>query len=360
MKKIIIPVFILIILSACRDKVEKIRPTIENISESVYASGILKSNNQYQVYSKVSGLIRDIYVTEGDIVKQGTPLMNISDETTKLNTENAKLAADYSDFKTNASKLNELQINIDLAKSRMVNDSLLLNRQKNLWEQQIGSKNELERRELAFQNSQTEYESARLRYDDLKRQINFNSEQSKNNLQISKKIEGDYIIKSEINGKVYNLLKEKGEMVNPQTPLAIVGDADNFILELQVDEYDIVRVKNGQKVLVSLDSYKDQVFEASVDKIYPIMNERSKTFTVEAIFTRKPPTLFPNLNMEANIVIQVKNNVLTIPRKFISDGDYVVKSNGDTIKIQTGLKDYQKAEIISGIKENDELIIPKK
>ncbi len=345
---------------ACTKNVEKTHPSVENISESVYASGILKSKNQYQVYSAVNGIIQDIFVSEGDTIKPGTPLLTISNETSKLNTENEQLAADFADYNSNSGKLNELKINIGLAKSKMINDSLLLNRQNTLWAQQIGSKFELEQRELAFENSKTAYEAALLRFVDLKKQITFSSQQSKKNLQISKKIQNDFTIKSEINGRVYILYKEKGEMVNTQTPLAIVGDAFDFILELQVDEYDIIKVKKDQNVLVTLDSYKGLVFEAIVDKVNPIMNERSKTFTVEAYFTKQPPTLYPNLTLEANIIIQIKKNVLTLPRKFVIEDEYVVKDNGDKIKIKIGLKDYQKVEIISGITDKDELVIPSK
>lgn len=352
--------FLLIALISCKKKVEKIHPSIENISESVYASGSLKSKNQYQVFANVNGIIQNILVSEGDTVTEGTPLLTISNETSKLNTENAKLAANFSDYNANSAKLNELKINIDLAKSKMLNDSILLSRQKTLWSQQVGSKLDLEQRELTFENSKTLYEATLLRYIDLKKQISFTSQQSKTNLQISRKNENDFTVKSEISGRVYILYKEKGEMINAQTPLAVLGDADDFILELQVDEYDIVKVKKGQNILVTLDSYKGQVFEASVTKVNPIMNERSKTFTVEAVFVKQPLTLYPNLTLEANIIIQIKKNVLTLPRKFVIEDEYVIKENGDKVKIKTGLKDYKKVEIISGISGKDELVIPSK
>ena len=47
---------------------------MEKITESVYASGIIKSKNQYQVYAAVSGLIQQILVSEGDVVKKGDML----------------------------------------------------------------------------------------------------------------------------------------------------------------------------------------------------------------------------------------------------------------------------------------------
>jgi multidrug efflux pump subunit AcrA (membrane-fusion protein) len=360
MNKNIILVWLVFFLFSCGKKVEKTHPVKENISESVYASGLLKSKNQYQVFATVSGILQDIYVSEGDAVKKGTPLLTISNETSKLNTENAQLAADFADVNANADKLNELKYAIDFSKSKMSSDSLLLERQRILWAQQIGSKLELEQRELSYQNSKTTYEGALLRYNDLKKQIAFSSAQSKKNLQISKRLESDFTIKSEIDGKVYIIYKEKGEMVNAQSPLAVVGNGNEFVIEMQIDERDIVRIKNGQTVMVTLDSYKDQLFEAIVNKVDPIMNERSKTFTAEASFTKPPLTLYPNLTLEANIVIQEKEKVLTIPRKFIINEEFVVKESGDTIKIKTGLKDYQRAEILSGLTEKDEIIIPSK
>jgi hypothetical protein len=153
-------------------------------------------------------------------------------------------------------------------------------------------------------------------------------------------------------------LKEPGEIVSPQLPIAVIGNASQFILELQVDEYDITRVVQGQQIFITMDSYKGEVFEARVTRLYPIMNERSKTFTVEAEFVKSPPSLFPNLSLEANIVIQVKENVLTLPRKFILADQLVIRENGDTVKVKLGIKDYQKAEIQEGINENDVVILP--
>jgi uncharacterized membrane protein len=89
------------------------------------------------------------------------------------------------------------------------------------------------------------------------------------------------------------------------------------------------------------------------------MNERSKTFTVEARFVRQPPSLFPNLTVEANIVLQKKQKVLCIPRKFLINDKYVLNAEGKQIEVKTGLKDYAKVEIISGITATDELTLPK-
>lgn len=349
---------LLLLIAACGSKQQTIKPTVEPIVEAVYASGIVKSDNQYQVYATVNGIIEQWYVQEGDSVFIGTPLVRLSNEVSKLNVENAQLAASYNDYKSNESKLKELKLSVEFAKQKYLNDSLLHLRQESLWKQQIGSQVDYEQRLLAFQNSKTAHESAVLKYGDLKKQLSFASQQSKTNLQLSQKQAGDFTIKSEVSGKVYTRLREKGELASPQTPLAIVGDAGLFVLELQVDEYDIVRIQKGQQVWITLDSYKGKTFEASVTQIYPYMNERTKSFKVEARFLNQPPVLYPNLTVEANIVIESKQQALTIPRNYITDAGYVVSSNGDSIRVTTGLKDYQKIEILSGITAEQELVKP--
>ena len=359
MKHLYILCFTLFVLTACKDTVETTSPVRESITESVYASGILRSKNQYQVFATVNGLLGHVYVDEGDTVKKGTPLFTILNEASTLNRENAQLAAELANIRTNQGRLEELRLNIELAKSKLINDSLLMVRQQGLWAQNLGSKVELERSELNFQNSQAVYASAKLRYTDEKRRLDLLSKQAQKNVEISKKNEGDFSITSNINGKVYSLFKEQGEMINTQTPLAIIGDATDFLLELQVDEYDITSISPGLKVKVTMDSYKGQVFDAIVTKVNPILNERSKTATVEATFVTPPPALYPNLTMEANIILQVKENVLTLPRKFILDERYVITESGDTLPIQTGLKDYLKAEILEGVSEKDILVLPK-
>lgn len=347
-----------VFLAGCKKKVETIKPQVTDITESVYASGVIKAENQYQVFASVNGIISEVFVTEGDEVTKGAILLAVKNETSRLGTENARLSAMFNEYDKNRNKLNELKLNIDFARNKWRVDSSLYTRQLNLWNQQVGSQVELEQRKLTFENSRALYLSAMLKYDDLKRQLSFTSQQSQNNLKISEQQQQDFEVKSEINGKVYSFLKEKGEIVTPQTVLAIVGSGNKFTVELQVDEYDIVRLKTGQLVLLTLDSYKGKVYEAVIQKVSPIMNERTKSFQVEAAFTKPPPVLYPNLTVEANVVIQTKKQVITIPRNLVSDEGTVTRVDGEKLKVQIGLKNYERVEIVSGITAADELILP--
>lgn len=349
---------IFILLFSCKPKVETAFPQRENLSESVYASGTIKARDQYQAFVNGTGFIKEILVKEGDLVEKGRPILVVFNESTKLNRESAELARAYADQKENQAKLKDLELAIGLAKSAYENDSLLLERQSRLHAQGIGTLQALEQRQLAFQNAKNSLLTLKLKYGELKRDLAFNEKNAGNKLAISKALENELVLKSEANGKVYAILKEKGEMVNPQMPLAVIGSDREFVLDMQVDEFDIVRIKVGQKILVSMDSYKGEIFEATVTKINPYMDERSKSFSVEGVFVKEPPQLYPNLTLEANILLQTKTNTLTIPRSFVLPGDKIVTKNGDTLSVKIGIRDFNKVEILEGLDEQMAVIKP--
>lgn len=348
-----------IFLIACGKKPETSLPAVGPITESIYASGVLKTTDQYQAFVTVNGIVNEVLVQEGDSVHIGSPLLTITNETQRFNAENAALAANFNDLSANQGKLDEAKLVIETAKNKFRVDSSLYYRQKNLWNQQIGTKVDFELKELAYQTSRSTYLSAIQKYKDLKRALEFSSSQSKKNLQISTNQAQDFILRSKTNGIVYSILKSKGEIVTPQTPIAVIGNFRDFVLELQVDENDILRVQKGQKVVVTLDSYKKQVFEAEVTKLSEIMNERSKTFLVEAKFTKAPPKLFPNITFEANILLSQKDKVILVSRNFLKNDSIITLASGEERVVKIGLKDFQKAEVLSGLKATDEIVKPK-
>ena len=347
---------LLILLSACGKKPVAIYPTIHKITHSVYASGTIKSVAQYEVYSKVNGIVEQILVKEGAVVSKGQPILKLANKAQELSFENAKLLANYSSENANQEKLNQALTELEVAKLKMENDLSLLERQKKLWSNEIGTKNDLEQRALSYKNSVALYNASELKLNDLKKQIAFQSKQTEKSAAISSTSMNDYVVKSEIAGRVYSLSKDKGEMITTQTPVAIIGDANKFYIELQVDEYDIAKLKTGQKAIISMDSYKDETFEAVIEKIYPLMNEKTKSFKVDASFTNPSKNLFPNLSAQANIIIEVKDKALTIPRAFLIDNEYVYLANKEKRKIKIGLMDYEKVEIVAGITEKDALV----
>lgn len=352
---------LLCIISCSKKDNDEIQPTKGNITESVYASGVVKSENQYTVYATVSGVLQKINVTAGQTIVQGQPLFQIESDKAALNTENARLAYQLSNENNRyiQDKIAEMETKVQAAKDKLALDLSIYNRNKNIKQYNIISEVDYERVELAYKNSKSNYEAAQKQLSQLKSQLKNEQSRSNVNLKLNEKSQSDFAIKSAISGELFDVLVKEGTLINPQTPLAVIGEKNAFLLELDVDENDMVRVKLGQKLVVTMDSYKGKVFEAIVDKIYPIMDERSRTFKIEAHFTNPPAKLYPNLTAEANIVIQTKKEALTIPKSYLIDDEYVLVNGDEKRKVKVGLSDYQNVEILEGLTADETIYKPK-
>lgn len=347
-------------LIGCGDERESTRPEQGPITSSVYASGIVKARGQYAASAVVSGVLARSYVRAGDTVRIGDPLFRIDDRSSELMTRNAEVT--YELARKNASKdspvLQERTLAVQLALEKMANDSLLFMRQKNLWEQKVGSRVEYEQRELAYRTSRTAYSNALASLDDTKSRIAKDLEVARNNLLIDQAMKDDHIVRSLIEGRVYDVLLEPGELVTPQQRLAILGSRTVFEIELEVDEYDIAKVQVGQPIHVTMDSHRGKLFAAVVARIDPMMDPRSRTFNVLATFTEAPEVVYPNLTVEANIVTGQKEDAITIPAPYLVDGGQVIDGNGERIPVEIGLRDMQRVEILDGIDTGTVILKP--
>ncbi|MFD2101783.1 efflux RND transporter periplasmic adaptor subunit [Flagellimonas iocasae] len=359
MKYIVLTLLSFLLLSSCSDKKEKIFPERMPLTESVYASATVQPDSLYQAYSVVVGILDKIWVEEGDSVSKGGPILQITNTSPELNTENAKLALQLAreNYSGSAAVLSGIRDEINAAELQLKNDSINYFRQKNLWDQNIGSKVEYDNRKLAYELSQNNLNLLQQKYNRTKNELETQVRQAENNYKTSMTNTSDFTITSKINGKVYAIYKNQGEIVTTMEPVAAVGRSDKFVVELLVDEVDIVKLKIGQQVFITLDSYNSEVFEGTLDKIYPRKDERSQTFKVEALFAEPPATLYPGLSGEGNIIIAEKNETLTIPKEYLIDDTHVLTDDGEK-EVSIGLQNLDRVEILAGIDENTAIYKP--
>lgn len=350
---------LLLILASCSKSQDKITPEERHLTESVYSSVTIQPDSLYQVYAIVAGILDDNLVEEGDVVKKDDPLIQIINNTPKLNAQNAKLTLQLAkeNYTGSSAILSSIEDEIIAAKLKYTNDSTNYFRQKNLWGQNIGSKIEFDTKKLNYQLSSNNLSLLQSKYNRTKHELETAVKQAQNNYETALITTTDFTVKSQINGKVYALYKEPGEIVTTMEPLASVGSANNFVVEMLVDEVDIVRISNGQRIIIHLDAYDGKVFTGKVSKIYPKKDERNQTFKVEAVFENPPDILYPGLSGEANIIIAEKTNVLTIPKTYLID-DNKVKTDDGIINVTKGLQNMEYVEILSGITKDTPIYKP--
>jgi multidrug efflux pump subunit AcrA (membrane-fusion protein) len=342
------------LISGCGNKEKTITPTIKPITESVYASATIQAAEQYTLYPAIAGKILSFDVNEGDLIEAGGLIAHMENTAATNTASNAESAVVLS--KQSAIQVQELEAQLKSAKEQSKLDSVNFQRQQNLYSKEIGSLSQLESRRLASIASKNSVIALNAKLIQVKNQLRFNQNQAQANANVATKNLGDYAVRSDIGGEVFQLLAKKGEWISPQKPLAIIGNSKDYLVVMEVDEMDIVKIKLGQTVLISMDAY-DQSFEGHVSRITPIMNPKTQSFVVEAVFNTRPETLYPGLSAEVNIVIAQKSKALLIPIGSLEKNNIVKTPDGE-VSVKTGLKNLEFVEILEGLNEKSQILIP--
>ncbi|GAB4110135.1 MAG: efflux RND transporter periplasmic adaptor subunit [Thermoflexibacter sp.] len=327
----------------------------------MYASGSILPKNEYKIYAMADGLLIQSLVQEGDTVKANQALFRIESDIADARFNASKEV--YQVSKQNLSQgspvLRELEIALQNARIKYEQDSINYHRYKNLHEQNATSQIEYDRYATTFKISKNDFLSRKANFEKVKNQLYIDLQNAESQYKINAKDGSNYVVRSTIDGLIFEIYKAQGEAVRRNEALALIGDKKHVYLKLSVDELDIHRIALGQDVLVKVDAYKDKIYKAKVSKIYQVLNKQEQSFRVDADFVEDFPYNFAGLTAEANIIIHQKDKTLTIPKFALVGSDSVlVKKNGELIKtkIQKGIETLELVEVLNGLSEQDEII----
>ncbi len=343
-----------IILMSCGGKDDNTKPVIKPLMEAVYASGFVVSKDEYQIFTQVEGYVADKLVEEGDAVKKGEPLYVIESgqQSARYTIARETFELASKNFRDDSPVLRELKAALETSRTKLKYDSANYVRYSNLLKSNATSQGEYDRVRLLFENSQNDYLLQKSRYEKTHNQLQLDLQNAKSQLAIASDESGRYTVRSEVDGLVFSATKEKGELVRRSEPLAIVGKKDAYYLQLNIDELDIQRVKEGQEVLVKVDAYPNRIFKAEVSKVYPMVDRRQQSVRTDAELKEALPGWFSGLALEANIVINKKDQALVIPKNKLLPGDSVVietKDGPKKVKVKKGVETLDEVEIVEGL-----------
>ncbi len=306
----------------------------KDISQSIIATGIIKPKvgAEVKVGAQVSGVVKNLFVTTGSRVKKYDLLALIDPRTYESQRE--KMLA-LKEIATTEKKYVELELNRD--KTLYKQNAISLQQYENI----------LQRFELArakLKQSEAEYQYA--------------------DLQL-----GYTAISSPINGVVASIATQEGETVAAgflSPTFVTIIDLDQLELWSYVDETDIGRICKGQSVSFTVDTYPGEAFKGTVETIYPkaeIQNNVVNYIAVIKIVPVKDKILRPEMTATVQTYTQHKENILVVPKNAVETENnamfVTVLSNGKTEKryITTGVSDKKYYEVLSGVSENEKVIL---
>lgn len=168
-----------------------------------------------------------------------------------------------------------------------------------------------------------------------------------------------------IDGQVIVKAVNPGQTVTPADPVVVLSD--RLIVQAQVDETDIGKVKAGQQALITMDAYPDLEVKGVVDHIYyesTIVNNVT-IYKVDILPQELPPVFRSGMSANVSIIQDQKDNILIIPREAVKkkqgESFVMVEEEGEKkpqrTPITTGISDETNIEVVSGLSEGDRVVI---
>jgi multidrug efflux pump subunit AcrA (membrane-fusion protein) len=355
--------YILIFLSlfSCKEKAEWVKPINAPITESVFASGHIEPVQQFMLTSISEGYLQRAFVREDDVVEAGQLLFMLDNRSTTIeetaSEKNLQLA--IQNASPNSPTLGKLKNDLASAQQKLAVDSLQYARLKRLFETNTVAKIELDNARLAYENGVNTVKAIRENINATHLNLQQALIQAQSQYQTSVTGNTYFSLKSPDHLKVYQVLKKQGELVRKGEAVSLLGHPDSLSIVLMVDETAISKIQLQQKVLIELNTLKGKAYMGHVSRIYPYFDQESQAYKVEAFFDEMPKGLIAGTLLQANIIVDHKENAMLIPRASLSpEGEVVVngKNGNKTVKINAGIISTEWVEILGGINKEDEVL----
>jgi HlyD family secretion protein len=347
------------IFFSCGKKTEETKPIRKDVTETVFASGILEANNTYSLTAQADGYLIQLNFKEGDMITIGKVLAVVDNKEAGFNEQSAKdlfTIAQRNTF-SNAPALQQAQNTITINKQKMELDFINLQRYQKLWANNSIAKIDLDNAELQYKTSKTNYESATENYRQIKQQADQQVISTQATKNINTVITSKNQIKAVVAGKIFKKYKQIGDYVKRGETIALIGNAQNIYAKVNIDEGNIDKVKIGQDAFIQLNTNKDKVYKGIVAEIYPSFDDAAQSFICKLSFTDSLDFTIVNTQLQSNIIIGSTKKALLIPRNYIDFGGNVqVKGQKEKIKVVTKFVSNEWVQVLSGIDENTILI----
>ena len=191
----------------------------------------------------------------------------------------------------------------------------------------------------------------------------------------------NYYITAPISGKIIYKNAKKGDVISSyqmqsSNVMAVVADVETLKFDVQIDELDISKIKIGQEVLVKVEALDNKEFVGVVSNINTIgVSSAGMTNYTVSIEMPGDEMIYTGMTVDAMIKIDKKENALRVPLTAVRKGDVVYKKANDPefqdentsipkgyekVKVELGLNDGDYIEILSGLLENDVVLVDKK
>lgn len=317
-------------------------PKIQSIEKKTVVTGKVIPEDEVEIKPQISGIIKKLFVEEGDLVTNGDLLAKVK-------------------VVPNEQALNS-------AKGRLSNTLILLKnaevefkRNQSLFEKEIISKQQFDNAKLSYDQAEQNVKNARSDLQIIKLGSAGGSSTANTN------------IRATVAGTILEIPVKEGDQViesntfNAGTTIATVADLNKMIFEGKVDEAEVAKLTIGMPLTVNLGAIQDKDFDAQLKFIAPKGNEEQGTvqFKIEGdVYLDESVFIRAGYSANASLVLEKKDSIMGISEALLqfdktTNDPYVeVKNDKGSFErknIEIGISDGINVEVVSGLSMEDEI-----
>ena len=338
----------------------------DRMSGDTYKS-TLEAYEQGIISSKISAKVTKVVVENGQYVNEGDTIAVLDDQDIQnsIKTATAQLEVNEKQVNSAEQQLNSTQTSLEKLKINVDDAQRNYDREKALFDAGAVSQSELDASEKALNTSKADYNSGQANIEISKASI----ESAKASVEAHKvnieKLQNDLnnvVIKAPISGVISEKNVNVGQIINQGAVLAKINDISYVFATIQVPQEKINDIKVGKPAEVTLED-NNTVHNGTLDSIDLSGDSTLRVFNCKIKMENSNKELLPGEYAKVNFSNTENNNkVITIPVSSLagSEGDYYVFINDNgvasKVSVDIGDADENNVEIISGVKEGDEII----
>lgn len=369
--------------------------TAQKISSSISLTGKLQPLQMVNIASPLSGKVDRVMVRYGDVVKVGQPLIEMDISEARMKQREAKSAyikavANYKQVEKWEVGTEVARANRSLAKAKLAleNQKKALDESERLFKKGIIPASENESARMQYTNQKMDFQSAE---EEVQAAIDkgnpanlkmarYEMENAETRL---KQVEHDIssaVVLAPVSGIVMKPVASGGQVKEGRAAerggsfqqgevLMAIGDLSGYSINGKVDEVDVTRVSNGQKVRVTGDAFPGEQLSGVIQSISPQAEageggQSATSFGVRVVIDTVPPEIKKRImvGMTANLdlIVYEKADALMVPLSAVNMDQgkrFVFRKNGsgaaEKIEVTTGYTTQDSVEIVKGVKAGD-------
>jgi len=305
------------------------------------ATGSIVPKEEVLIKPNISGIIDEIFVEAGDIIKSGDLIARV------------KVVPNVSSLTSAKNNINSSRTQVEAAKLALDNERSIYSRQKALFDKGVISANEFDTAQIKFNQAQQRHNQEKVNLTAARQNFDIIKTGTTSGLGATANTE----IRATVSGMVLDVPVKTGNQVieannfNDGTTIATLADVDKMIFEGKVDESEVGKIKESLPLEITVGAIENKKFDAILDYIAPkgVEENGAIQFEIKGTLNKKDTTFIrAGLSANASIILAKVDSVLALKEALVQ---FDAKTKAPFVEIETGEQKFERKDVELGISD---------